>query len=124
MSLNPQYRQLTYSTTNLTTKFHQVTPSKKYLKLRVTWCDFVVKNKWSNNSNPVYSVYPVRKKRQDLQDSPDKRPIDKAVLGIINQFIIQIKPLYSLEFGKKERVLNYACQTYQLSRLDKIRRGI
>ncbi len=22
---------------------------------------------------------------------------------------------YSLEFGKKEKVLNYACQTYQLS---------
>ena len=23
---------------------------------------------------------------------------------------------YSMNFGKKERVLNYACQTYQLSR--------
>jgi hypothetical protein len=27
---------------------------------------------------------------------------------------------YSLEFGKKEKVLNYACQTYQLSRPNKI----
>lgn len=27
---------------------------------------------------------------------------------------------YSLEFGKKERVLNYACQTYQLSRPNKV----
>ena len=23
---------------------------------------------------------------------------------------------YSMEFGKKEKVLNYTCQTYQLSR--------
>jgi hypothetical protein len=27
---------------------------------------------------------------------------------------------YSLEFGKKEKVLNYACQTYQLSRPSKV----
>ena len=27
---------------------------------------------------------------------------------------------YSMDFGKKERVLNYACQTYQLSRPDKV----
>jgi len=27
---------------------------------------------------------------------------------------------YSMEFGKKERVLNYACQTYQLSRPNKV----
>ena len=27
---------------------------------------------------------------------------------------------HSLEFGKKERVLNYACQTYQLSRPNKV----
>lgn len=27
---------------------------------------------------------------------------------------------YSLEFGKKEKVLNYACQTYQLSRPGKV----
>ena len=27
---------------------------------------------------------------------------------------------YSLEFGKKEKVLNYACQTYQLSRPNKV----
>jgi hypothetical protein len=27
---------------------------------------------------------------------------------------------HSLEFGKKEKVLNYACQTYQLSRPNKI----
>jgi len=27
---------------------------------------------------------------------------------------------YSIEFGKKERVLNYACQTYQLSRPNKV----
>jgi len=27
---------------------------------------------------------------------------------------------YSLNFGKKERVLNYACQTYQLSRPNKV----
>ena len=27
---------------------------------------------------------------------------------------------YSMEFGKKERVLNYACQTYQLSRPSKV----
>ncbi len=27
---------------------------------------------------------------------------------------------YSLDFGKKERVLNYACQTYQLSRPNKV----
>ncbi len=26
----------------------------------------------------------------------------------------------SMEFGKKEKVLNYACQTYQLSRLNKV----
>ena len=28
---------------------------------------------------------------------------------------------YSMNFGKKERVLNYACQTYQLSRPNKVR---
>ena len=27
---------------------------------------------------------------------------------------------YSMEFGKKEKVLNYACQTYQLSRPTKV----
>lgn len=27
---------------------------------------------------------------------------------------------YSFEFGKKEKVLNYACQTYQLSRPNKV----
>jgi hypothetical protein len=27
---------------------------------------------------------------------------------------------YSIEFGKKEKVLNYACQTYQLSRPNKV----
>ena len=27
---------------------------------------------------------------------------------------------YSMEFGKKEKVLNYACQTYQLSRPNKV----
>ena len=27
---------------------------------------------------------------------------------------------YSKDFGKKERVLNYACQTYQLSRPNKV----
>jgi hypothetical protein len=27
---------------------------------------------------------------------------------------------YSLAFGKKEKVLNYACQTYQLSRPNKV----
>ena len=27
---------------------------------------------------------------------------------------------YSLEFGKKEKVLNYACQTYELSRPNKV----
>lgn len=27
---------------------------------------------------------------------------------------------YSLDFGKKERVLNYATQTYQLSRPNKV----
>lgn len=27
---------------------------------------------------------------------------------------------YSKEFGKKEKVLNYACQTYQLSRPNKV----
>lgn len=27
---------------------------------------------------------------------------------------------YSINFGKKERVLNYACQTYQLSRPNKV----
>ena len=27
---------------------------------------------------------------------------------------------YSLDFGKKEKVLNYACQTYQLSRPNKV----
>lgn len=27
---------------------------------------------------------------------------------------------YSMDFGKKERVLNYACQTYQLSRPNKV----
>ena len=26
----------------------------------------------------------------------------------------------SLDFGKKEKVLNYACQTYQLSRPNKV----
>ncbi|MCD8291015.1 MAG: MjaI family restriction endonuclease [Prevotella sp.] len=31
-----------------------------------------------------------------------------------------ISKKYSLEFGKKERVLNYACQTYQLSRPSKV----
>ncbi|HNI45286.1 MAG TPA: MjaI family restriction endonuclease [Chitinophagales bacterium] len=29
-------------------------------------------------------------------------------------------PKYSKEFGKKEKVLNYACQTYQLSRPNKV----
>ena len=28
--------------------------------------------------------------------------------------------MYSKQFGKKERVLNYACQTYQLSRPNKV----
>jgi len=27
---------------------------------------------------------------------------------------------YSKDFGKKEKVLNYACQTYQLSRPNKV----
>jgi len=27
---------------------------------------------------------------------------------------------HSIEFGKKEKVLNYACQTYQLSRPNKV----
>ena len=27
---------------------------------------------------------------------------------------------YSMEFGKKEKVLNYTCQTYQLSRPNKV----
>ena len=27
---------------------------------------------------------------------------------------------YSLDFGKKEKVLNYACQTYQFSRPSKV----
>ncbi|MCW5199857.1 MjaI family restriction endonuclease, partial [Desulfobulbus sp. F1] len=27
---------------------------------------------------------------------------------------------FSMEFGKKEKVLNYACQTYQLSRPNKV----
>jgi hypothetical protein len=27
---------------------------------------------------------------------------------------------YSFDFGKKEKVLNYACQTYQLSRPNKV----
>ena len=27
---------------------------------------------------------------------------------------------YSMEFGKKEKVLNYACQNYQLSRPNKV----
>jgi hypothetical protein len=27
---------------------------------------------------------------------------------------------HSFEFGKKEKVLNYACQTYQLSRPNKV----
>jgi hypothetical protein len=30
------------------------------------------------------------------------------------------KQKYSLDFGKKEKVLNYACQTYQLSRPNKV----
>jgi hypothetical protein len=30
------------------------------------------------------------------------------------------QPKYSLNFGKKEKVLNYACQTYQLSRPNKV----
>jgi hypothetical protein len=30
------------------------------------------------------------------------------------------QPKHSLEFGKKEKVLNYACQTYQLSRPNKV----
>jgi len=30
------------------------------------------------------------------------------------------KHKYSLDFGKKEKVLNYACQTYQLSRPNKV----
>jgi len=30
------------------------------------------------------------------------------------------KEKYSLDFGKKEKVLNYACQTYQLSRPNKV----
>jgi hypothetical protein len=32
----------------------------------------------------------------------------------------QISKRYSKEFGKKEKVLNYACQTYQLSRPNKV----
>lgn len=32
----------------------------------------------------------------------------------------EIKKRFSLEFGKKEKVLNYACQTYQLSRPSKV----
>jgi len=32
----------------------------------------------------------------------------------------EIKKKFSLEFGKKEKVLNYACQTYQLSRPSKV----
>jgi hypothetical protein len=31
-----------------------------------------------------------------------------------------IKPKHSMNFGKKEKVLNYACQTYQLSRPNKV----
>ncbi len=31
-----------------------------------------------------------------------------------------IQQKYSLDFGKKEKVLNYACQTYQLSRPNKV----
>lgn len=34
--------------------------------------------------------------------------------------IKEAKHKYSLDFGKKERVLNYACQTYQLSRPNKV----
>ena len=30
---------------------------------------------------------------------------------------------YSMEFGKKEKVLNYACQTYQLSRPSEVPRS-
>jgi hypothetical protein len=30
------------------------------------------------------------------------------------------RPKHSLNFGKKEKVLNYACQTYQLSRPNKV----
>jgi hypothetical protein len=30
------------------------------------------------------------------------------------------KQKHSQDFGKKEKVLNYACQTYQLSRLNKV----
>jgi len=32
----------------------------------------------------------------------------------------QIRTRFSKEFGKKEKVLNYACQTYQLSRPNKV----
>ena len=31
-----------------------------------------------------------------------------------------IKTRYSNDFGKKEKVLNYSCQTYQLSRPNKV----
>jgi hypothetical protein len=31
-----------------------------------------------------------------------------------------MKQKYSLDFGKKEKVLNYACQTCQLSRPNKV----
>lgn len=32
----------------------------------------------------------------------------------------KISKKFSLDFGKKEKVLNYACQTYQLSRPNKV----
>jgi len=32
----------------------------------------------------------------------------------------KVKKEYSMNFGKKEKVLNYACQTYQLSRPNKV----
>lgn len=32
----------------------------------------------------------------------------------------KVQKKYSMEFGKKEKVLNYACQTYQLSRPNKV----
>ncbi|MCL2182800.1 MAG: MjaI family restriction endonuclease [Chitinispirillia bacterium] len=32
----------------------------------------------------------------------------------------RVQKKYSMEFGKKEKVLNYACQTYQLSRPNKV----
>jgi hypothetical protein len=33
---------------------------------------------------------------------------------------MKITPKHSIDFGKKEKILNYACQTYQLSRPNKV----